>query len=153
MNISTSTRQAYSEIDEFLDLLSPEKRNKIPQKLQGLFKDEKDKNYVKGINPNVPIKDQELKKETLSIIALLNLQYWCDNEAEKERLKKIYADNEKKYQDMLQEKYNPDNIFKNKQSQNLVENTEETSLVPIKEKNFILKLFDKILNIFRKNKN
>lgn len=153
MNISTSTRQAYSEIDEFLDLLSPEKRNKIPQKLQGLFKDEKDKNYVKGINPNVPIKDQELKKETLSIIALLNLQYWCDNEAEKERLKKIYADNEKKYQDMLQEKYNPDNIFKNKQSQNLAENTEETSLVPIKEKNFILKLFDKILNIFRKNKN
>lgn len=153
MNISTSTRQAYSEIDEFLDLLSPEKRNKIPQKLQGLFKDEKDKNYVKGINPNVPIKDQELKKETLSIIALLNLQYWCDNEAEKERLKKIYADNEKKYQDMLQEKYNSDNIFKNKQSQNLVENTEETSLVSIKEKNFILKLFDKILNIFRKNKN
>ena len=39
MNISISTRQAYSEIDEFLDLLSPEKRNKIPQKLQQLFKD------------------------------------------------------------------------------------------------------------------
>lgn len=150
MNISISTRQAYAEIDEFLDLLSPEKRNKIPQKLQQLFKNEKDKNYVKGINPNVPIKEQALKEETLSIIALLNLQYWCDNAAEKERLEKIYADNEKKYQDMLQEKYNPDNLFKNKQSQNLVENTEETSLVPIKEKNFILKLFDKIKNMFKK---
>lgn len=150
MNVSINTRQAYSEIDEFLDLLSPEKRNKIPQKLQQLFKDEKDKNYIKGINPNVPIKNQELKEETLSIIALLNLQYWCDNATEKERLEKIYADNEKKYQDMLQEKYNPDNIFKNKQSQNLVENDEETSLVPIKEKNFILKLFDKIKNMFKK---
>jgi len=151
MNISISTRQAYAEIDEFLDLLSPERRNKIPQKLQQLFKNEKDKNYIKGINPNVPIKDQALKEETLSIIALLNLQYWCDNAAEKERLEKIYADNEKKYQDMLQEKYNPDNLFKNKQSQNLVENTEETSLVPIKEKNFILKLFDKIKNMFKKS--
>lgn len=149
MNISISTRQAYSEIDEFLDLLSPERRNKIPQKLQQLFKNEKDKNYIKGINPNVSIKEQALKEETLSIIALLNLQYWCDNAAEKERLEKIYADNEKKYQDMLQEKYNPDNLFKNKQSQNLVENTEEISLVPIKEKNFILKLFDKIKNMFK----
>ena len=150
MNISINTRQAYSEIDEFLDLLSPEKRNKIPQKLQQLFKDEKDKNYIKGINPNVPIKNQELKEETLSIIALLNLQYWCDIATVNVRLEKIYADNEKKYQDMLQEKYNPDNIFKNKQSQNLVENDEETSLVPIKEKNFILKLFDKIKNMFKK---
>ncbi len=150
MNISISTRQAYSEIDEFLDLLSPERRNKIPQKLQQLFKNEKDKNYIKGINPNVSIKEQALKEETLSIIALLNLQYWCDNAAEKERLEKIYSDNEKKYQDMLQEKYNPDNIFKNKQSQNLVENDEEISLVPIKEKNFILKLFDKIKNMFKK---
>lgn len=149
MNISINTRQAYAEIDEFLDLLSPERRNKIPQKLQQLFKNEKDKNYIKGINPNVPIKEQALKEETLSIIALLNLQYWCDNAAEKERLEKIYADNEKKYQDMLQEKYNPDNLFKNKQSQNLVENTEEISLVPIKEKNFILKLFDKIKNMFK----
>lgn len=149
MNISISTRQAYSEIDEFLDLLSPERRNKIPQKLQQLFKNEKDKNYIKGINPNVSIKEQALKEETLSIIALLNLQYWCDNAAEKERLEKIYSDNEKKYQDMLQEKYNPDNIFKNKQSQNLVENDEEISLVPIKEKNFILKLFDKIKNMFK----
>ena len=78
------------------------------------------------------------------------MQYWCDNVAEKERLEKIYSDNEKKYQDMLQEKYNPDNIFKNKQSQNLVENDEEISLVPIKEKNFILKLFDKIKNMFKK---
>lgn len=150
MNISISTRQAYSEIDEFLDLLSPERRNKIPQKLQQLFKNEKDKNYIKEINPNVSIKEQALKEETLSIIALLNLQYWCDNAAEKERLEKIYSDNEKKYQDMLQEKYNPDNIFKNKQSQNLVENDEEISLVPIKEKNFILKLFDKIKNMFKK---
>lgn len=152
MNISISTRQAYSEIDEFLDLLSPEKRNKIPQKLQELFKNEKDKNYIKGINPNIPIKDQALKEETLSIIALLNLQYWCDNEVEKERLEKIYADNEKKYQEMLQEKYNPDNIFKSKQK-NISqedENTEETSLVPIKERNFILKLFDKIKNMFKK---
>jgi len=48
----------------------------------------------------------------LAIIALLNLRYWCKNEAEKKRLQTIYAQNEKEYQDMLYEKYNPNNIFK-----------------------------------------
>lgn len=31
MEVSIKTRQAYSEIDEFLRLLSDEQRNKIPQ--------------------------------------------------------------------------------------------------------------------------
>ena len=34
MSISISTRQAYSEVDEFLELLSDEQINKIPQKLR-----------------------------------------------------------------------------------------------------------------------
>ena len=41
MGISINTRQAYSEIDEFLMLLSVEQRNKVPQKLRELFKQEK----------------------------------------------------------------------------------------------------------------
>ena len=75
MGVSINTRQAYSEVDEFLGLISNENRNKLPQKLRDFFKEEKDINYIKGINPNIPIKNQELKEETLGIIALLNLQY------------------------------------------------------------------------------
>lgn len=115
MNISTNTRQAYSEIDEFLQLLGVEKRNKVPQELRELFTREKDSNYIKRIDPTIPIKNQNLKEETLGIIALLNLQYWCEDEIEKERLKNVYAKNEKEYQEMLQEKFNPDNMFKKKE--------------------------------------
>ena len=115
MEISINTRQAYSEIDTFLSLLSEEKRNEIPKKLRDLFKEEKDKDYIKEINPNIPIKEQNLKEDTLSIIALLNLEYWCMDEDEKKKLKSIYAENEQKYQEELREKYNQDNIFKNKQ--------------------------------------
>ena len=75
MGVSINTRQAYSEIDEFLGLLSDEQRNKIPKKLREFFKEEKDQEYKKGINPNIAIKNQDLKEETLGIIALLNLQY------------------------------------------------------------------------------
>ena len=114
MGVSVRTRQAYSEIDEFLGLLSDEQRNKIPQKLREFFREEKDENYIKGISPTEPIKNQKLKEETLGIIALLNLQYWCEDENEKQRLKEVYAKNEKIYQEMLQVSFNPDDIFKKK---------------------------------------
>lgn len=104
MSIMTKTRQAYSEIDEFLGLLSEEQRNEIPKKLRDFFKEEKDQEYFKNIDKDIPIKDQNLKEETLAIIALLNLQYWCKDEEEKKRLQEIYAQNEKEYQDMLYEK-------------------------------------------------
>ena len=112
MGVSINTRQAYSEIDEFLSLLTEEQMNKIPLKLREFFKEEKDKEYKKQIDSEIPIKDQNLKSETLAIIAMLNLQYWCEDENEKQRLKEVYAKNEQVYQEMLQVAFNLDDIFK-----------------------------------------
>lgn len=144
MGVSINTRQAYSEVDEFLGLISNEHRNKIPKKLREFFKEEKDTNYTKGLNPNVPIKNQELKEETLGIIALLNLQYWCEDENEKRRLKEVYAKNEKIYQEHLQVQFNPNEIFKKREPIK-----ENVSIVEYKE-SIIKKLINKIKNmVFR----
>ena len=146
MSVSIKTRQAYSEIDEFLGLLSEEQRNEIPRKLRDFFKEEKDIEYKKNINKDIPIKDQNLKEETLAIIALLNLQYWCKDEEEKKRLQAIYAQNEKEYQDMLYEKYNPNDIFKKKE-ENAIENNikqeENMQMIEYKEP-----VFKKLLMVF-----
>lgn len=146
MGVSVRTRQAYSEIYEFLGLLSDEQRDKIPQKLRGFFKEERDTNYIKGINPTEPIKNQNLKEETLGIIALLNLQYWCEDENEKQRLKEVYAKNEKVYQEMLQLAFNPDDIFKKRtpNAEKEQEQSENTQLVEYKEP-IIKRIFNKIL--------
>ena len=106
---------------------------------------EKDKEYKKQIDSEIPIKDQNLKSETLAIIAMLNLQYWCEDEQEKERLKKVYAQNEKTYQEDLQIKFNPDNIFKNRQNISSDFNntdTKTTAMIEFKEKNFLQKILD-----------
>ena len=148
MSVSIKTRQAYSEIDEFLGLLTEEQRNEIPKKLREFFKEEKDKEYVKNIDTSIPIKDQNLKEETLAIIALLNLQYWCKDETEKKRLQTIYAQNEKEYQDMLYEKYNPNDILKKKE-ENIIENNNETkeNMQMVENKEPIFKrIINKILN-------
>lgn len=146
MGVSVRTRQAYSEIYEFLGLLSDEQRDKIPQKLRAFFKEERDTNYIKGINPTEPIKNQNLKEETLGIIALLNLQYWCEDENEKQRLKEVYAKNEKVYQEMLQVAFNPDDIFKKRtpNAEKEQEQSENTQLVEYKEP-IIKRIFNKIL--------
>ena len=149
MSVSMQTRQAYSEIDEFLRLLIEKKRNEIPKKLREFFKEEKDQEYFKNIDINIPIKDQNLIKETLAIIALLNLQYWCKDETEKKRLQAIYAQNEKEYQDMLYEKYNPNDIFKKKDeiiTENNIETKENMQMIEYKEPIF-KKIINKILNL------
>lgn len=146
MSVSINTRKAYSEIDEFLGLLSDEQRNKIPKKLREFFKEEKNQEYKKRINPNIAIKNQDLKEETLGIIALLNLQYWCEDEKEKQRLKEVYAKNEKVYQETLQVAFNSDDIFKKRTSnvEKEQENAEITQIVEYKEP-IIKRIFNKIL--------
>lgn len=147
MSISANTRQAYSEVDEFLGLITEKQLNKIPNKLRQLFKEEKDINYTKGINPNIPIKDQNLKDETLAIIALLNLQFWCEDENEKARLREVYAKNEERYKEFLQIAFNPDEIFKSRQEVSK-EKIEEQQVVPFKQS--ILKLIlNKLKGIFK----
>lgn len=155
--LSVNTRQAYTEIDNFIELLDEYNRNKVPKKLREFFKKEKDNTYTKTINPNIPINEQNLKEETLALIAVLNLQYWCEDEKEKQRLKKIYSDNEMKHQEKLREMYNPDDVFKSKKKQELSENEipseeiqENVAMVEYKRKNLIDKIKRFFANIFKK---
>ena len=123
MELSINTRQAYSEVDEFLGLVTEEEKNQIPKKLRDFFREEKDINYHKNINPNIPIKEQNLKEETLAIIALLMIQYWYKDESKKQKLLEVLDENERKYQEALKEKYNPDKIFNNKNDNNAFDDT------------------------------
>ena len=115
MEISINTRQAYCEVDEFLNIISVESKNKVPEYLREFFNKEKDETYIKRIIPSIPIKEQSLKEETLAIIAWLNLEYWCQDEDEKKRLKEVYENNEKKYNELVQVEFSPNEVFKQKE--------------------------------------
>jgi hypothetical protein len=154
MNISLETRQAYLEVDYIIELLSDYEKNKIPKKLRDFFKREKYAHYEKNINIKDIIENKALKKETLALVAFLNIKYICEDENEKQRLRKIYAKNEIEYQERLREKYNSNNLFKNKNNfSEMIQDkiSTEAAMVGYKEKNFIQRLFDKIKNLFRKN--
>lgn len=143
--------KAYSEIYVILQLLDDEFINKLPKKFIEFINKERDTNYIVNINPNIPLEEQNLLPDTINILAMLKLDYWSTEE-EKQELLSILNQNEKKYQEELREKYNPDNLFANRQPVKNAKQAEEISLIPIKEKNFFIKLFEKIKNMFQKNK-
>ena len=146
--ITSQIRKAYSEVDELIDLFTEKEKQKIPQEVREFIKKEKDKEYVKNINPDIPIKDQGLKQETLEIIAYLNLEYICEDDEEKARLKRVYKQNEEKYKKLLQIDFKPDIIFKKEDIKNEI--NEEKQILPIqKEESFISKTINKIIKFFK----
>lgn len=143
--------KAYAEVDMILSFMEVKYVEKIPKKMRELFENEKLQNYEPRINPQIPLEEQNLQKKTYAILAMLNLNYWCDDENEKQELIKLYAENDRKKEEELKEKYNPDNIFKKKEIEN-IPNIEEknTALVEYKESNFLKKIISKIMNLFKK---
>lgn len=154
MKLSNSTKQAYSEVYEIINLLDESDKIKIPLKLRNYFEMERDKEYNKKIDSNIPLKTQSLKRETLSILAMLNLNYLCTDNKEKERLKKRYIENEKIYQKELREKYNADNLFKNEnkaeKEEKIEELAKEQQALAIKKTGFFQKIINFFKNIFKK---
>ena len=104
--------EASAEINEIFKYLPKEEVEKIPSKLRDFFKEVSSKDYVTNINPNMPLDKQQIKEKTKDIIALIYRNYWCSEEERKELDQKL-IENDRKFEEELREKYNPDNIFKN----------------------------------------
>lgn len=142
---------AYSEVYEILNLLEDEYKNRVPEKVIEFFERERDEKYNPIIEIGVPLDKQNLKRETMVLLAILNMNYWCDNEDEKQEMLNSFNENEasKKLKEKeLAEKYNPDNLFKKNEIHEVIE---EVAMVEYKEPNFIQKIISKIKSLFRRS--
>lgn len=139
---------AYAEIDEILNLLEDNYRERVPKKVRDFFKEEKMKDYHPEIDIEKPLIEQNLKRETMVLLAIFNLNYWCENEEEKQRFLNELDKNEEEKKE-LEEKYNPDNLFK-KEKQIKILKEENTSLIEYKKTNMLKRVFEKIMNFFKR---
>lgn len=148
------TKETYSEVYSILNMLGENYITKIPSKLYQMIKEEKSNEYNPQYDFTIALEQQNIKKEALSMIALFHLNYWCNSEAEKRELRDLLKENEIKYQSELREKYNPDNIFKNRnnltQKEESIEN-KPVALIEYKE-NIFKKMINKILGFFKLRK-
>ena len=144
--------KAYTEVNCLLEYLPQSYIDKLPKKLIELIKEQSDKQYYISIDTNKSLLEQNFSQKTKDLIAVIKYNYWSTDE-ERQKLKRIFYENENKYQKELLEKYNPNDIFKKKESKTDISDNIEPNLQMVEYKeNIFIRLFNKIKNIFRKNK-
>lgn len=94
----------YAELSEILKMMEPEEVNKIPKKLLEVIEKEKSNTYIPNYDSKIELNSQSIKKETLAMLALLYINYWCEDENEKKEYLKLIEKNEQKYQQQIREK-------------------------------------------------
>ena len=137
-------KKAFSEIDMILNLIDSEMKNKVSADFIKFIKEEKDNNYKPNINPELPLEEQNILPETIDILALLKLNYWC-NEEEKKELLELLNKNEQKFQKEAKEKYDIDKLFKTNKTKEIINLPER-----VESEKFVNKLIKFIKNIIRK---
>lgn len=141
--------EIYVDISVIISMMPTEMKSKISNSFINFIENNKSNNYVSNINPKIPLKQQNIRKETKEMLGLIYRDYLCNDEErsnllqeEKRELTKLEAEK--------REIYNPDNIFK---KNNLKENNEENSIknevsiVEYKE-SMIKRIITKIKNLF-----
>lgn len=141
-------REAFSEIDEIFKLMPISFINKIPIKFRDMIHNEKSKEYQPIIEE--PLENYTLKDETIIILSLIYRDFLCSKE-EKEKLKMRDAQRMKEVEEELREKYNVDNLFKNKQKAQEDEQVQNNnSLLVIEEEKWYKKIFNIIKKLFKR---
>ena len=147
--MENTVKDIYSEVYAILNMLGKEYINKLPKDIYNIIKEEKSTEYNPVYETTVTLDKQDVKKETISIIAFLHLNYWC-NEEEKIKLRELFDENEDKYQeeqDVEQEKEEMQD------DNNEIEIGKEfLSMIVYKEENFAQRVFNKIRKLFLRKK-
>ena len=139
--------KAYKEVIEILKYVPQESVNKIPKTMLETFEKKMDKDYVFNIDINKSFEEQNLLEETKDIFAVIFRDYWA-TPYQRERIKAKEKYDRQKIEEEKANKYNPDDIFKNKEKDNVVVNNNLP--VEIKKENFFKKLISFIKKIIRK---
>lgn len=143
-------KRVFSEVIEVLNNSEKEIQEKIPQRFINLLNENKDENYIPNINFSDEHWENSIEDDTRTILALIYRDYIVSDD-ERDKLIQEQNAEEKRIEEEIREKYNPDNVFKkrvndnrNKQ-ENLLNNKQ---LIEVKEASWFKRLYKKILSIF-----
>lgn len=139
--VSMQYSNAMAELLHYLKGIRQEDINKIPTKLMNFLQENASKNYKCSFDYNKPLKELDLLDETRGLIGMICYNYWCETAEQKSEYLNKLNENEKHYQQILREKYNPDNLFKTKKQEN--EEVQEIQMI-VQEEKWYKKIFDKL---------
>ena len=133
--METISKQTFSDLSVIFKMMPNEIIKAINPKFIEFIKDNCDKNCKSNIKPYIPLKEQDISKETQDILALIYESYFSTEEEKRQLLKER--------NEQINLKYNTDNLFKNKEYKN-----EKHELIVVKKQSFFEKIINKIKLFF-----
>ena len=151
-----SEKQYRMAIKEFLVVLSNIPRadyEKIPKDVIEDLKNNADNTYDFSLDMTKNFSEQNISELTKAMIENFYRDYWV-TDIEKQKILEEERNEFERLEEEKRKKYNPDDIFKNKTEvlKNGVEQKENLAMIEQKEKNFLEKILEKIMKIFKKTK-
>lgn len=148
MNIAYNN--AFAETLFIIKCLPYEEQNKISPNFIEFLEQNKNNNYVITINPNIGLQNQKLLEETKELLKEIYMSYFI---SEDERNRITRYDNYLKLveENLKSQKHSYNDIFKDKEKNNLSKerNIDTVALIEYKETIF-KRILNKIKDIFRK---
>ena len=90
-------KRAYSELYAILQMLGKEYIDKIPEKIYKSIESRKDDTYNPIYNDMEEVLEGRVKRKTVSMLALLDYNYFSTTETDRMYMRYILEENEKKY--------------------------------------------------------
>lgn len=129
----------YKELYEILNYIPEHEKEKISKQFLKNIKDNMDTNYEYEVTHFEDFENQEMLDETRALLAIVYRDYLASPEEKEEIIKKEKAEFETVEKEK-QKKYNPDDIFKDRQT------IDERAIVEIKTE----KWYERVISFFKK---
>lgn len=139
---------AYTEVIEILKHVPDIDVQKIPKEKLEFYKNNMDNEYHYTIDVTKEFEEQEMSDITKAILANIFKDYWA-TPYQKERIEEKDKYDLEKAEEEKRNKYNPDDIFKNKKENKVIENTNLP--VVVKKETFFEKLIRFLKKFIKKN--
>ena len=142
--------EAFTEVDEILKIMPIDLLSKIPVKFRKIISENKAQDYK--VDVQILLNEDKLKEETIVILGLIYRDFLASSE-EREDLQLQDAEELRRIEEEMQQKYDMGNIFQRRRKKNKSQDEDfSTDLVLYKEQGVIKKLFNLIKGLFNKNK-
>ena len=142
--------EAFTEVDEILKIMPIDLLSKIPVKFRKIISENKAQDYK--VDAQILLNEDKLKEETIVILGLIYRDFLASSE-EREDLQLQDAEELRRIEEEMQQKYDMGNIFQRRRKKNKSQDEDfSTDLVLYKEQGVIKKLFNLIKGLFNKNK-
>lgn len=147
--VNISYANAYKEVLVIIKNLVKEDYEKIPTVYIEYLEKHANQNYSFDYDNSKTFSEQDLLDDTKYILFGLFEKFGA-TEIQKNKIKSFKTSYYNKLEKQKREKYNPEDLFRNKQCNNKITEQQATALVEYKEPKWYQKIFDKILSVFKR---